>query len=72
VLQGQEPDLHRGPVTYEIEHRRAANLDAWLVDIIRDRAESKLADVMDQRQGSVEAAETGPGNRPILGSCPST
>jgi len=46
VLQGEEPDLLRGPITYEIEHRRAANLDAWLVDLVRDRAESMLADVV--------------------------
>jgi hypothetical protein len=64
VLRGEEPALHRGRVTYEVEHRRAANLDAWLRDVIRDRAESKLANVI--------STETRPVNAPILGPCPNT
>jgi hypothetical protein len=55
VLQGEEPDLPRGPITYEIEHRRAANLDAWLLDIVRDRAESRLADVVSTRRSHTTA-----------------
>lgn len=64
VLRGEEPALHRGHVTYEVEHRRTADLDAWLVDVVRDRAESKLADVI--------LTETGPVNVSILSPCPST
>ena len=45
VLRGEQPALRHGHVTYEVEHRRAVNLDAWLVDLVRDRAERKLADV---------------------------
>jgi hypothetical protein len=55
--------LERGPITYEVEHRRAANLDAWLLAVIRDRAESPLVDVMPT---SPAASGTGPGNGPIL------
>ena len=46
VLNGDEARLRRGPVSYEIEHRRYADLDAWLLELVRDRAEDKLADVV--------------------------
>ncbi|MCU1348605.1 MAG: uncharacterized protein JWO56_1635 [Acidobacteria bacterium] len=55
VLEGQEPHLQRAPVTYEIEHRRAANLDEWLLSMIRDRAESTLADVVSTPAPSTPA-----------------
>jgi hypothetical protein len=63
VLRGEAAQLERGPITYEVEHRRAANLDAWLLAVIRDRAESPLVDVMPT---SPAASGTGPGNGPIL------
>jgi radical SAM superfamily enzyme YgiQ (UPF0313 family) len=56
VLQGRKPQLHRGAVSYEIEHRRAADLDAWLVSIIRDRTESTLANVSSTSAPSTPAA----------------
>lgn len=45
VLRGEEAELRRSPIRYEIEHRPAADLDTWLLDIVRDRAEDKLAAV---------------------------
>jgi radical SAM superfamily enzyme YgiQ (UPF0313 family) len=45
VLRGEEPVLGRSPVVYEIEHRRPADLDEWLLDTVRDREKDKLADV---------------------------
>jgi hypothetical protein len=55
VLHGQEPHLERRAVTYEIEHRRADSLDAWLLAVIRNRAESMLADVTPTRERTTPA-----------------
>ena len=49
VLRGDEPQLARGPISYEIEHRRYPDLDSWLLELVRDRAEDKLADVVVAR-----------------------
>ena len=46
VLRGDEPQLVRGPISYEIGHRRYPDLDSWLRELVRDRAEDKLADVV--------------------------
>jgi radical SAM superfamily enzyme YgiQ (UPF0313 family) len=46
VLHGDEPRLARGPISYEIEHRRYPDLDSWLLELVRDRAQDKLADVV--------------------------
>lgn len=46
VVRGDEPRLLRGPISYEIEHRRYPDLDSWLLELVRDRAEDKLADVV--------------------------
>ena len=46
VLNGDEPRLVRGRISYEIEHRRHPDLDSWLLELVRDRAEDKLADVV--------------------------
>jgi radical SAM superfamily enzyme YgiQ (UPF0313 family) len=59
VLRGEEPVLSRGPVSYEIEHRRTADLDAWLRDTVRDRAEAKLADVIATQKAPAEAVAPG-------------
>jgi hypothetical protein len=50
VLRGEEPVLRRGPISYAVEHRRPPTLDAWLLGIVRDRAEDKLADVVVLQQ----------------------
>ncbi len=55
VLQGEEPVLRREPVSYEIEHRRPPDLDAWLLGIVRDRAEDKLAEVVETQRAPAEA-----------------
>jgi hypothetical protein len=55
VLRGEEPVLRRGPITYEVEHRRAPHLDAWLLDLVRDRAESKLGAVVSARPSPTTA-----------------
>lgn len=55
VLHGEEPVLRPGPISYEIEHRRPSDLDAWLLGIVRDRAEDKLADVVVTRRSPAEA-----------------
>jgi radical SAM superfamily enzyme YgiQ (UPF0313 family) len=55
VLHGQEPHLECRAVTYEIEHRRADSLDAWLLAVIRNRAESMLADVTPTRERTTPA-----------------
>lgn len=66
VLRGDEPDLQRGPVTYEIRHRRPADLSTWLLETVRDRAVSTLAEVTTARStladgtGHVAGRETGP------------
>ena len=49
VLRGEHATLVRGPVTYEIEHRPAPDLDAWLLGVVRDRAQDKLAPVTPRR-----------------------
>lgn len=56
VLHGEEPDLHRRPISYEIQHRRAADLDTWLRQVVRDRSESTLADVSSTRHPTSPAA----------------
>ena len=55
ALRGEEPVLYRGPISYAVEHRRPPDLDAWLLGIVRDRAEDKLADVAVLRQMPAEA-----------------
>jgi radical SAM superfamily enzyme YgiQ (UPF0313 family) len=50
VLHGDEPTLRRGPISYEIEHRRPADLDSWLLDVVCDRAEDKLSGVVASRR----------------------
>ncbi|MGE5274360.1 MAG: B12-binding domain-containing radical SAM protein [Verrucomicrobiota bacterium] len=55
ALHGEEPVLRRGPISYAVEHRRPPDLDAWLLGIVRDRAEDKLADVVVLRQMPAEA-----------------
>ncbi|MDT7570875.1 MAG: putative methyltransferase [Actinomycetota bacterium] len=59
VLHGEEPVLQRGPITYEVEHHRAGSLDAWLLEIVRDRAESTLAEVISTRRSTTAAAVVG-------------
>ena len=54
VLRGDEPRLVRGPISYEIEHRRYADLDSWLLELVRDRAEDKLADVVVVRRSPAD------------------
>ena len=55
VLQGEEPVLRREQISYEIEHRRPPDLDAWLLGIVRDRAEDKLAEVVETQRSPAEA-----------------
>ena len=45
VLRGEEPESCLRPVTYEVEHRRYPDLDSWIRELVRDRAEDKLAEV---------------------------
>jgi radical SAM superfamily enzyme YgiQ (UPF0313 family) len=59
ILRGEEPVLNRGLVSYEIEHRRAADLDAWLLDTVREREKHKLADVVATRKAPAEAVAPG-------------
>ena len=56
VLRGDEPRLVRGPISYEIEHRRYPDLDSWLLELVRDRAEDKLADVVVVRPSAAGMA----------------
>jgi hypothetical protein len=51
--------LNRGLVSYEIEHRRSADLDAWLLDTVREREKHKLADVVATRKAPAEAVAPG-------------
>ena len=59
VLQGEEPVLRREPISYEIEHRRPPDLDAWLLGIVRDRAEDKLAEVVETQRRPPRRFQTG-------------
>ncbi|HEY7693834.1 MAG TPA: radical SAM protein [Gaiellaceae bacterium] len=56
VLRSDGSTLRRGPISYEIEYPRPADLDAWLLDVVCDRTEEKLADVVVVRQAPAEAA----------------
>jgi hypothetical protein len=58
-LRGEESVLNRGLVSYEIEHRRSADLDAWLLDTVREREKHKLADVVATRKAPAEAVAPG-------------
>jgi radical SAM superfamily enzyme YgiQ (UPF0313 family) len=51
VLAGRDPELHRRKLTYEVQHGRSADVDGWLRDLVRDRAESKFAAVTSAREG---------------------
>jgi radical SAM superfamily enzyme YgiQ (UPF0313 family) len=46
VLRGDEQRLVRGSISYEIEHRPYPDVDSWLLALVRDRAEDKLADAV--------------------------
>jgi len=52
VLRGDSAELQPGGIRYEIEHPPAADLDTWLLDIVRDRVEDKLAPVVSARPAS--------------------
>jgi hypothetical protein len=54
VLRGDEPRLVRGPISYEIEHRRYPDIDSWLLELVRDRAEDKLAEVVVVRRSPAD------------------
>ena len=51
VLIGRDPALHRRKLTYEVDHGRSGDVDRWLRDLVRDRAESKFAAVTSVRVG---------------------
>jgi radical SAM superfamily enzyme YgiQ (UPF0313 family) len=59
VFVGEEGQWRTGPVRYEIEHTRYADLDAWFRELVRDRREGKLADVRVVRRDA-SAVVAGP------------
>jgi radical SAM superfamily enzyme YgiQ (UPF0313 family) len=55
VVQGDEPVLRPGPISYRVDHVPPRDLDDWLLTIVRNRTEDKLADVVVVRDTPAEA-----------------